>query len=204
MESLSQSMQSTNMGATNSRVIRRTITLAQVVKDAADEWSFSLLGKLISKDPQSHEKVKEEVNFRWRCYRRFHIISKGVNLFVFRFERKQAYESILTNAPWSMLGYLTCPQEYNSKIPLEDHKFISQVWCVKILNLKQIILNEKLVNDICLDIGNKVSPIGKKKTPREHVTNTVFVEVNLKEPLKRGGWSYAPSIWRKGLGDLSF
>ncbi|XP_026399356.1 uncharacterized protein LOC113295223 [Papaver somniferum] len=141
-------MQSANLGINNPRILRRTITSAQVVKDVADEWSFILLGKLICKDPLNHEKVKDE--------------------------------------------------EYKFDIPLADYKFLSQVWCVQLRNLKQVILNEKLVNDICLDIGKKVSPIGRKRIPRGHVSNIVFIEVNLREPLRRGGWSYTPNgdkVW---------
>ncbi|KAI3948003.1 hypothetical protein MKW92_019993, partial [Papaver armeniacum] len=65
MENLSQSMQTASIGSTSLRVLRRTITSAKVMKDAADEWSFSLLGKLITKDPLNHEKVEDEVNMRW-------------------------------------------------------------------------------------------------------------------------------------------
>lgn len=62
MEKLSLKMQASSIEQRQSRIIRRAITSSQVVKDAAEEWSYSLLGKLITKDTLNHENVKREVN----------------------------------------------------------------------------------------------------------------------------------------------
>ncbi|XP_026447493.1 uncharacterized protein LOC113348017 [Papaver somniferum] len=191
-ENLNSRMQSANIGNSSTRPIRRIIAAAQNASDAVEEYTFSLLGRIIFKKPLDHEDVKKEINFRWRSYRRYQIITKGTNLFLFRFQQRESCDGVLAKT-WDVLGHLLSPIRYDPNIPINDRQFIHHIWSVKLRNLGSIILNEHLINEICKDIGKRVIPEGRRRLPRGSVTNTVYVEVKLKEPLRRGGWIDTPN-----------
>ncbi|KAI3993889.1 hypothetical protein MKX01_002902, partial [Papaver californicum] len=67
MDILSSRMQSTNIGSSSARLMRRTVATAQVVNDATTEWSCSLLGKIST--PLNHDDIRQEINMLWSSYK---------------------------------------------------------------------------------------------------------------------------------------
>ncbi|XP_026443868.1 uncharacterized protein LOC113344010 isoform X2 [Papaver somniferum] len=189
-------MQTSGSVSTPLRSIRRIVASAQPSVEDTDGFTFSLLGKIIFKNPLDHEDVKKEINNRWRSYRKYEIITKGTNLFLFRFQKEDAFNGVRMKT-WDIMGYLLSLIQYDPNISISEHKFEQHVWTVKLRNLGNIILNDRLTNEICKDIGIKVNSEGRRRQPRGSVTGTVYIEVKLTEPLGRGGWYITPTGKKK-------
>lgn len=68
--------------------------------------------------------------------------------------------------------------------------FSSQIWRIQLRNLLMEHLNVQVIDDICNDIGKKVVVEPENCRPCGTKLITIWVEVDLKKPLKIGGWLY--------------
>lgn len=106
----------------------RTVGSSQVVQDAAEEWTFGILRKLMWKHKIDMRTIRQEINSLWRSYRDKQIIVMGQNLMLVKLNSEEERDEVLLNGPWIVGEALFAVQKYTNGVPISEYKFTHQIF----------------------------------------------------------------------------
>ncbi|XP_026413718.1 uncharacterized protein LOC113309507 [Papaver somniferum] len=167
---------------------RRTVGSTQLINQAADQWTYRILGKLKEKTKMKMRIIREEINSLCGKYQNKEIRIMGHNLLLIRLNNEAETDEVIADGPWLIDGVLFHVQKFHNNIPLKDYVFDKQIFNIQFKYLRLEHMNVAVIDEAINYRGRKISTKPKNCRPKAGTTVKARIEVNLNKPLHRGGW----------------
>ncbi|XP_038689982.1 uncharacterized protein LOC119988849 [Tripterygium wilfordii] len=150
------------------------------------QGSLSLLGRLHYERSISKEVLSNTLKEIWKL--KVHPIFKtlGKNLFAISFENEKDKKRIMEGRPWLFDQHLLVLQEMQSKVPLKEIPFDTELFWVQVHNLPLAAMSEKVGHIIGNSIGECVEVDTQKDGLGWGPFLRIRVRLSLFKPLPRG------------------
>ncbi|PWA95005.1 hypothetical protein CTI12_AA054370 [Artemisia annua] len=147
-----------------------------------------LLGKVIADNHIVHKQsVVSILSKAWKNYSLINISPWKNNFFKFAFENKDAASSVISNSPWSVMGFYVALQPWDSNKTLNEMEFNKGQFWVQAHDLPLGLLTSEYATTIAESLGTLIALdcVGEgSQTDRDFLR--FRVEVNITKPIVPG------------------
>ncbi|GMY29523.1 hypothetical protein FCV25MIE_24765 [Fagus crenata] len=163
------------------------------------ECSLSLFGKFLTIKSVNRRAAKDTMRLAWRLGPELRILEVGNDTFQFIFPSKGQMEWVLDNGPWSFENHLLVLRRWERGMSTRTMTFNTATFWIQIWGLPFDLMTEDVGKEVGNHIGCYVSS-DKRKHPTDKARYMrVRVEVDIKNPLRRGGFVLSPEGERVGV-----